>query len=63
MCIAEKDEYIPREIGIRFVEGVKNSGWKGDLEFIEIEDVGQLADFEIEKSRHLIKRFASFIST
>ncbi|MCE5167464.1 hypothetical protein HAX54_004160 [Datura stramonium] len=64
LCIAEKDEYIPREIGIRFVEGMKNSGWKGDLEFIEVEDVGhcfQLANFEIKKSRDLIKRFASFI--
>ncbi|KAK4357197.1 hypothetical protein RND71_022807 [Anisodus tanguticus] len=64
LCMAEKDEYIPREIGIQFIEGMKKSGWKGDLEFIEIEDEGhcfQLANPEIEKSRNLIKRFASII--
>ncbi|XP_059294486.1 2-hydroxyisoflavanone dehydratase-like [Lycium ferocissimum] len=64
LCFAEKDEYIPREIGIEFVEGIKKSEWKGDLEFVEVEDEGhcfQLANPETEKSRDLIKRFASFI--
>lgn len=64
LCFSEKDEYIPREIGIQFVEGVKKSGWKGDLEFIEVENEGhcfQLANPETEKSQDLMKRFASFI--
>ncbi|KAL3328815.1 hypothetical protein AABB24_036103 [Solanum stoloniferum] len=64
LCFAEKDEYIPKEIGVRFVEGVKKSGWKGDLELIEVEDEGhcfQLAYPETEKSQNLIKRFAAFI--
>ncbi|CAN4091361.1 unnamed protein product [Withania somnifera] len=53
LCFAEKDEYIPKEVGIKFVEG-----------FIELEGEGhcfQLANPEIEKSQHLIKHFASFI--
>lgn len=64
LCFAEKDEYVPREIGIQFVEGVKKSGWKGDLEFIEVENEGhcfQLANPETKISQNLIKRFASFI--
>ncbi|KAH0637114.1 2-hydroxyisoflavanone dehydratase-like [Solanum tuberosum] len=64
LCFAEKDEYIPKEIGVRLVEGVKKSGWKGDLELIEVEDEGQcfqLANPETEKSQDLIKRFAAFI--
>lgn len=64
LCFTEKDEYIPKEIGVRFVEGVKKSGWKGDLELIEVEGEGhcfQLASPEIEKSQDLIKRFAAFI--
>ncbi|KAK4355626.1 hypothetical protein RND71_024597 [Anisodus tanguticus] len=30
LCMVEKDEYIPREFGIQFVEGVKKSVWKGN---------------------------------
>ncbi|KAH0640240.1 hypothetical protein KY285_036826 [Solanum tuberosum] len=64
LCFAEKDEFISKEIGIRFVKGVKKSGWKGDLELIEVEGEGhcfQLANPESEKSQELIKRFAAFI--
>lgn len=64
LCIGEKDEYIPREIMIRFVQGMKKSGWTGELEFIEVKDEGhcfQMKDFETEKSQDLIKRIASFI--
>lgn len=64
LCFAEKDEYISKEIGVQFVEGLKKSGWKGDLQFIEVEGEGhcfQLANPETEESQDLIKRFASFI--
>ncbi|XP_006359899.1 2-hydroxyisoflavanone dehydratase-like [Solanum tuberosum] len=64
LCFTEKDEFISKEIGIRFVKGVKKSGWKGDLELIEVEGEGhcfQLANPESEKSQELIKRFAAFI--
>ncbi|KAM3356234.1 2-hydroxyisoflavanone dehydratase [Capsicum galapagoense] len=64
LCFAEKDEHLPKEIGVQFAEGVKKSGWKGDLEFIVVEDEDhcfQLVNPEMEKSRDLIKRFASFI--
>ncbi|KAK6780841.1 hypothetical protein RDI58_023025 [Solanum bulbocastanum] len=40
LCFAENDEYISKEIWIQFVEGVKKSGWKGDLKFIEVEVEG-----------------------
>ncbi|OIT38641.1 2-hydroxyisoflavanone dehydratase, partial [Nicotiana attenuata] len=66
-CIGEKDEYVPSEIGIQFFEGMfdlKKSGWRGDLEFIEVEGEGhcfQLVNPEAEKSQDLIKRLASFI--
>ncbi|KAH0738809.1 hypothetical protein KY290_037514 [Solanum tuberosum] len=64
LCFTGKDVYISKEIGIRFVEGVKKSGWKGDLEFIVVEDevhCFQLNNPNTEKSHDLIKRFASFI--
>ncbi|CAN4118172.1 unnamed protein product [Withania somnifera] len=64
ICFAEKDELIPKEIGIQFVEAVNKSGWKGHLEFIEVEGEShcfQLVNPETGKSRDSIKRFASFI--
>ncbi|MCE3052130.1 hypothetical protein HAX54_051638 [Datura stramonium] len=64
LCFTEKDEYIPKEIGVQFVEGVKESGWKGNLQYIEVEGEGhcfQLTNPKTEKFQDLIKRFASFI--
>lgn len=64
LCAGEKDELIPSEVVSRFAEAVKNSGWKGELEYIEVEGEGhcfQAANPETEKSKHLIKRMASFI--
>ncbi|KAK4353126.1 hypothetical protein RND71_028644 [Anisodus tanguticus] len=58
-CTGEKDELVPREIGIRFVEAVKESEWNGDIEFIEIEGEGhcfQAANPEAEKAKDLIQR-------
>lgn len=64
LCTGEKDELVLKGTGIQFVEAVKKSGWKGEIEFIEVEDEGhcfQAANPEAEKSRDLIKRMASFI--
>ncbi|KAK4353119.1 hypothetical protein RND71_028637 [Anisodus tanguticus] len=63
-CTGEKDELVPRETGIHFVEAVKESGWNGDIEFIEIEGEGhcfQAANPEAGKDKDLIKCMASFI--
>ncbi|PHU18155.1 hypothetical protein BC332_13850 [Capsicum chinense] len=60
----EKDELVPKEIGTKFVEAVKKSGWKGEIEFIEVEGEGhcfQCVNPETEKAKDLIKRMASFI--
>ncbi|KAF3622714.1 putative 2-hydroxyisoflavanone dehydratase-like [Capsicum annuum] len=60
----EKDELVPTEIGTKFVEAVKKSGWKGEIEFIEVEGEGhcfQCVNPEAEKAKDLIKRMASFI--
>ncbi|XP_060213061.1 2-hydroxyisoflavanone dehydratase-like [Lycium barbarum] len=64
VCTGEKDDLIPREIVIRFVEVVKESEWKGEIEFIEVEGEGhcfQAANPEAEKAKDLIKSMASFI--
>lgn len=64
MAIAEKDVLVPREIMVRFVAGVKKSGWNGELEFFEVEGEEHcffVEDPEAEKAKDLIKRFASFI--
>ncbi|XP_059318006.1 2-hydroxyisoflavanone dehydratase-like isoform X2 [Lycium ferocissimum] len=64
VCTGEKDELVPKEIGTRFVEVVKESGWKGEIEFIEVKGEGhcfQAANPEAEKAKDLINRMASFI--
>ncbi|XP_059294512.1 hydrolase 3-like [Lycium ferocissimum] len=64
MGIAENDVLVPREIMVRFVEGVKRSGWNGELVFFEVEGEEHcffIEDPEAEKAKDLIKRFASFI--
>ncbi|KAK4357200.1 hypothetical protein RND71_022810 [Anisodus tanguticus] len=64
MGIAEKDVLVPREIMVRFVEGVKQSGWSGELVFFEVEGEEHcffIEDPEAEKAKDLIKRFSSFI--
>lgn len=64
VCTGEKDELILAEVGTKFVEAVKKSGWKGEIELIEVE--GEVHAFQCEnpqapKSKYLIKRIASFI--
>ncbi|XP_055808943.1 2-hydroxyisoflavanone dehydratase-like [Solanum dulcamara] len=64
LCTGEKDELVITGTGIQFVEAVKKSGWKGEIEFIEVEGEGhcfQAENPEAEKSKDLIKRIASFI--
>ncbi|KAK4355625.1 hypothetical protein RND71_024596 [Anisodus tanguticus] len=46
--------------------GMKKSGWKEEIEFIEFKGEGhcfQMENSEEEKAQDLIKRFASFIQT
>lgn len=64
MVIAEKDVLVPREIMIPFVDGVKKSGWNGELEFLEVEGEEHcffVKNPEFEKAKDVINRFASFI--
>lgn len=64
LCTGEKDELVPKEIGTKFVEAMKKSEWKGEIEFIEVENEGhcfQCSNPETEKAKDLINRMASFI--
>ncbi|GFP83827.1 2-hydroxyisoflavanone dehydratase [Phtheirospermum japonicum] len=63
VCLTEKDELTGR--GLAYAEKVKKSGWKGEIEVVEIEGEDhcfQLFDPENEKAKNLIKRLAAFIS-
>ncbi|TMX01833.1 hypothetical protein EJD97_023503 [Solanum chilense] len=62
VCVAEKDEL--RNIGIKYVEAVKNSEWKGEIELIDVEGEDhcfQIFHTETEKAKNLIKGLADFI--
>ncbi|XP_059294505.1 2-hydroxyisoflavanone dehydratase-like [Lycium ferocissimum] len=62
VCVAEKDEL--RNIGIKYVEAVKKSEWKGEIELIDVEGEDhcfQIFDPEKEKAKDLIKGMANFI--
>ncbi|MCD9560865.1 hypothetical protein HAX54_019686 [Datura stramonium] len=64
MCMVEKDEMVPGEIQMKFVEGLKKSGWNGEFMFILVE--GESHSFFIEnpdteRATDLIKQFASFV--
>ncbi|KAG8370179.1 hypothetical protein BUALT_Bualt14G0090300 [Buddleja alternifolia] len=63
VCLSEKD--VLRGRGVAYVEGVKRSGWKGDVAVVEVEGEDHcfhVYDTESEKAKNLIKRMASFIS-
>nr|WRU92905.1 HID6 [Tabernanthe iboga] len=63
LCTSEKDEF--REPTPRYVEGLKKSGWKGEVELVDIEGEGHcfhMFNPDSEKARYLIKRLASFIN-
>ncbi|KAK4357201.1 hypothetical protein RND71_022811 [Anisodus tanguticus] len=62
VCVAEKDEL--RNIGIKYVEAVKKSGWKGEIELIDVQGEDhcfQIFNLETEKAKDLIKGMANFI--
>nr|GMD60201.1 2-hydroxyisoflavanone dehydratase-like [Ipomoea batatas]GMD63394.1 2-hydroxyisoflavanone dehydratase-like [Ipomoea batatas] len=62
VCVAEKDEL--REISLRYVEAVKNSGWKGEIEVVDVEGEDHcfpILNPDTEKAKDIIKRIASFI--
>lgn len=62
VCVAEKDKL--RERGVGYYEGVKESGWNGEIELFE--GLGEEHCYHVLKpgtlsTRDLIKRLASFI--
>lgn len=62
VCVSEKDEL--RERGLKYVECVKESGWNGEMEVIDIEGEDHcffLFNPDTDKAKNLVKRFASFI--
>ncbi|KAL0393123.1 UNVERIFIED_CONTAM: putative carboxylesterase 4, mitochondrial [Sesamum radiatum] len=61
--LAGDDDFTPR--GLAYADGVKNSGWIGELEVVVDEGEGHcyhITDPETEKAKNLIKHLASFIS-
>ncbi|KAF3639651.1 putative carboxylesterase 13-like isoform 1 [Capsicum annuum] len=63
LCMGKKDYVIPIEIGRKFVEEVKKSGWNGKLEFVEIDEGHsfQIYKPETEEAKRMMKCYASFI--
>lgn len=62
VCVARKDKL--RDGGVWYWEGVKNSGWKGKLEFFEEKDEGhvyQLVKPESESAKIFIQRLVGFV--
>lgn len=62
VCVAEKDEV--RNIDVQYVEAVKKSGWKGEIELIDVDGEDhcfQIFDTETEKAKNLIKEMANFM--
>ncbi|GAA0184037.1 deacetylase [Lithospermum erythrorhizon] len=54
-----------RERGIQYVEAVKKSEWKGEIELVDVEGEDhcfQMEHLQSEKARDLIKRLAYFIN-
>ncbi|XP_020548376.1 2-hydroxyisoflavanone dehydratase-like [Sesamum indicum] len=63
VCLSEKDLLTAR--GLVYAEKVKKSGWKGEVQVVEIDGEDHcfhLFDPQTEKAKNLIKRLASFIS-
>lgn len=62
VSVAEKDGL--RQMGLDYVEGLKKSGWKGEVDLIDVEGEGhcfQIVDTNKEKSKNLISHIESFI--
>ncbi|KAH6776935.1 hypothetical protein C2S51_008247 [Perilla frutescens var. frutescens] len=63
VCLAENDILTSR--GRVYAEAVKKSGWKGQVEVVEVEGVDHcfhIYDIQSEKARNFIHRIADFIS-
>ncbi|KAM3356230.1 hypothetical protein CQW23_22281 [Capsicum baccatum] len=63
VCGGKKDDIIPLGIVVRFVEGVKESGWDGELEYLEVDSghVVQIIKPDSEEAKHMMKCYANFI--
>ncbi|XP_040989828.1 2-hydroxyisoflavanone dehydratase-like [Juglans microcarpa x Juglans regia] len=62
VSVAEKDGL--RDGGVCYYNGVKESGWKGEAELVEVEGEDhafQIMHFGSANSKNLIKRLASFL--
>ncbi|KAI8566239.1 hypothetical protein RHMOL_Rhmol02G0024700 [Rhododendron molle] len=62
VCVAEKDPL--RERNLRYYEAVKESGWRGEVEFYEAKGEGHvfhIAEPESDSTEIMIKRWVSFI--
>ncbi|KAM3356233.1 hypothetical protein P3S68_022947 [Capsicum galapagoense] len=59
----EKNDIIPLEIGVRFIEGVKESGWDGELEYLEVDDrhAFQIYKPESNEAKRTMKCYADFV--
>lgn len=64
VCVAEKDEL--RERGVRYFDAVKKSGWKGKMEFFEVEGEDHcfhIFNLDSQNAQIMIKRLASFLNS
>ncbi|KAL3507922.1 hypothetical protein ACH5RR_033304 [Cinchona calisaya] len=62
VCTSEKDEL--REMTGLYVETLKKSGWKGEVELVEVEGEDHcfhIFNIQSEKAKNLVKLLASFI--
>ncbi|EHA8586392.1 Tuliposide A-converting enzyme 2, chloroplastic [Cocos nucifera] len=63
VCVAEKD--VLRDGGRAYYEGVKKSGWRGDVEWLESEGEGHafhVVKLNSEKALELMERTVKFIN-
>ncbi|XP_059294492.1 2-hydroxyisoflavanone dehydratase-like [Lycium ferocissimum] len=63
VCLGKKDDIIPLGMGLRFVDGVKESGWNGELEYLEVDDGHsfQIYKPESDEAKRMMKCYADFI--
>ncbi|KAL5541619.1 hypothetical protein UlMin_009329 [Ulmus minor] len=62
VLVAGKDEL--RDRGVWYCDGVKESGWEGEVELFEVEDEGHcfhVSDLETNNAKVFMKRLASFL--
>lgn len=62
VCVSEKD--VLREKGVKYYELVRESGWEGEVELVEVEEEDHcfhILRADGNKARNLTKKLASFI--